>query len=276
VSLRSVLVVVLALFFGGSAAIGINALRAPPPGAAVETIPVVVAAVDVPRFSTLTADMLKTRDFPKDMAPPGCLTRMEDVVDRVTLNQLVTDETVLNNKLAARGAGRGMAPGIAEGMRAFAIQTPNVAASVAGFILPGNKVDVLLTVNGLGNKDASGGSITTTLLQNVEILAVDQKVEAPADNKVDVNQLRSVTLLVRPDQALKLDLGQNKGTLHLALRNPNDSETTAARRTTLAELGVAQEPPPAAAPAPAEPPAPPPPRVRTFRWGPQGLVETDY
>src|SRR5690348_13711357 len=115
------MVVVLALFFGGSAAVGINALRSAPPPAAAgpETVPVVVAAVDVPRFSTLSGVMLKTREFPKDMVPPGALTRAEDALDRVTLNQLVTDEPVLDAKLASRGAGRGMAPGIPEGMRAF-------------------------------------------------------------------------------------------------------------------------------------------------------------
>jgi pilus assembly protein CpaB len=268
VSLRSVLVVVLALFFGGSAAIGINALRAPPP-AAIETVPVVVAAVDVPRFSTLSGTMLKTRDFPKDMAPPGAFNRVEDAVDRVTLAQLVTDEPVLNGKLAAQGTGRGMAPGIAEGMRAFTIQTPNVAAGVAGFILPGNKVDVLLNVN-----DSNNGSVTTTLLQNLEILAVDQRVEAPADNKVDPNQLRSVTLLVRPDQALKLDLGQNKGTLHLSLRNPSDMKTEPVRRATMAELGLGSEGPAPGAVIQPQQPAPPPPRIRIFRGGvEQGAAE---
>jgi pilus assembly protein CpaB len=261
VSLRSVLVVVLALFFGGSAAVGINALRNPPPPAApVETIPVVVAAVDVPRFSSLSAPMLKTRDFPKDLAPPGSLTRVEDAVDRVTFNQLLKDEAVLDAKLAGRGAGRGMAPGIAEGMRAFTIQTPNVASGVAGFILPGNKVDVLLNANA----GSEGGSVTTTLLQNVEILAVDQRVEAPADNKVDAN-LRSVTLLVTPEQALLLDLAGNKGTMHLSLRNPNDVVTAPKRRATMPDLGLAADPPPA--PTPAQPPTPRPPGIRIFRGG---------
>jgi pilus assembly protein CpaB len=269
-SLRSVLVVVLALFFGGSAAVGINALRSPPPPAsAPETVPVVVAAADVPRFTTLSADMLKTVDFPKDMVPPGTLSRTDDALDRVTLSQLVKDEPVLNGKLATRGSGRGMAPGIAEGMRAFTIQTPNVAAGVAGFILPGNKVDVLLNVNA-----PNGGAITTTLLQNVEILAVDQRVEAPAENKVDANQLRSVTLLVTPQQALKLDLGQNKGMLHLALRNPSDTVTSPPQRTTLDELGLGSDPPAAKA-APQPEPPPPAPKIRIIRPGGNGPNESN-
>ena len=108
---------------------------------------------------------------------------------------------------------------------------------MAGFILPGNKVDVLLTVDDIsgitkvGIQGSSGGgssnASTTTLLQNVEILAVDQKTTAPAENKIDAKELRSVTLLVTPQQANELGLAQNKGKLHLALRNLDDSQDVA-------------------------------------------------
>jgi pilus assembly protein CpaB len=258
------LVVVLALVFGGSAAIGVNALRGPG-GPRPETVPVVVAAADAPRFATLTAGHVKTRDCPRDLVPPGALTRKEEAVDRVTLTQLVKDEPVLESKLAPRGAGRGMAPGITRGMRAFTIQTPTVASNVAGFILPGNKVDVLLTVN-LGGSDT-----TVTLVQNVEILAVDQRVDAPAENKVDVKELRSVTLQVTPDEAARLDLGQNKGILHLALRHPEDDRHAAVRRTTLAELGLVEAKPRRAAPPGPAPPLPV--RVRTLRGTREGGVD---
>jgi len=285
VSLRSVLVVLLALVFGAAAAVGVNTLRnavppeAPPAAPPVETVPVVVTAVDVPRFTTLSADMLKTRDFPKDLAPPGAPGKIEDVTDRVALTALVRDEPVLDGKLAARGKGHGMAPGLPHGMRAFTIQTPTVAAGVAGFILPGNKVDVLLTMNAVGPNDTTGGASTITLLQAVEILAVDQQVDAPAGNKVDANQMHSVTLLVTPEQAVKLTLGQNKGTLHLALRPEDDTDPTPPRRVTLADIGLMPEPPreakqPDAAPPPA--PVPPPPaRIRTLRGTQGGVVEID-
>ncbi len=271
-SLRSVLVVVLALFFGGSAAIGINALRAPPP-AAVETVPVVVAAVDVPRFSTLSGTMLKTRDFPKDMAPPGAFNRSGRCGRPRHPRPAGHGRDGAQREAGGAGTGRGMAPGIAEGMRAFTpSRPPNVASGVAGFILPGNKVDVLLNVN-----DSNNGSVTTTLLQNLEILAVDQRhPEAPADNKVDPNQLRlPVTLLVTPRSgSSKLDLGQNKGTLHLSLRNPGDTKTEPVRRATMAELGLGSDgPAPGAVIQPQQPPAPPP-RIRIFRGGvEQGAAE---
>jgi len=131
---------------------------------------------------------------------------------------------------------------------------------VAGFILPGNKVDVLLTLTMEGKR----GSMTTTLLQNLEILAVDQRIDAPVDNRVDPNQLRSVTLLVTPDQAAKLGLGQNKGALHLSLRNHGDDQLAITSPARLAELeGYREEPPVVKVVAEAPKPTPPPQKLRT-------------
>jgi pilus assembly protein CpaB len=277
VSIRSVLIVVLALVFGGSAAVGIGKLRGPQTVAVTETVAVVVAAVDVPRFTTISAEMLKTQEYPKDLVPPGALASIADAVGRVSFSPLVMDEPILNGKLAALGAGRGMAAIIPKGMRAFTIQTPSISSSVAGFILPGNKVDVLLTVTGQEAHDANG-SRTVTLLQQAEILAVDQRVEAPAENKVDVKELRSVTLLVTPDQASRLNLGQNKGVLHLSLRNPEDQVSANTRRATMSDLGLVDEKPPepakvekpAVRPTPA--PKPRPVQIRTLRGAHEGRV----
>jgi pilus assembly protein CpaB len=223
VSFRTVLVIILALVCGGSAAIGIHQLRnTDGPAAKNETVWVVVAAENVPRFTVLTPKMLKMREFPKSLVPPGALHKAEDACKRATYAALVKEELVLDAKLAPRGAGGGMAVMIPEGMRAYTIMTPTVASGVAGFILPGNKVDVLLTVSS-GEADSTGGGSTSTLLQMVEVLAVHQRVEVPADNKVNPNEMGSVTLLVTPVQAAKLDLGQTKGRLHLTLRNPLDT-----------------------------------------------------
>jgi pilus assembly protein CpaB len=270
-SLRTVLVVVLALVFGGSAAVGVNKIIQPPPPEPPETVAVVVAAKEVPRYTTISADMLKTQDFPKGLVPPRALTKVENAVDRVTYGPLVKDEPLLDSKLAARGAGRGMAMIIPKGMRGFTIPTPNISAGVAGFILPGNKVDVLLTVAGQGANDTTR---TVTLLQGLEILAVDQRVEAPAENKVDAKELRSVTLLVTPDQAAQLDLGQNKGVLHLSLRHPEDQAAAHARPATLSDLGLEEEKPrevKAEKPAGPAPKSPPPPVwVRTLKGNAEG------
>jgi pilus assembly protein CpaB len=165
-------------------------------------------------------------------------------------------------------------------MRAVTIQTPNISTGVAGFILPGNKVDVLLTVSTSGASDPTGGGSTMTLLQNVEILAVDQRIEAPQDNKMDPKDLRSVTLLVTPVDAARLDLGQNKGTLHLALRNHADTGTEPVELATLTSLNVGSSEPvvtpmPTAKPEETVRPAPrkkAPLYVRTMRGNRSGFV----
>lgn len=238
-SIRTVLIVALALVFGGSAVVGINSFRNQPLTAPhAETVPIVVAAVNIPRGRTLAPDLLKTLEWPRDRVPAGAVGRAEDLQDRVCFIPLLVGEPVLEGKLAPKGAGRGMGALTRPGMRSFTIPTPNVASGVAGFILPGDRVDVLLTVTEGG--EAYGGGTTTTLLQNVEILAVDQRVDAPSDNKVDPKDLRSVTLQVTPQQAAQLALGQNKGTLHLSLRNPQDAEATDTRPATLAGLRLTQ------------------------------------
>jgi len=300
---QTVLIVTMALVFGGSAAVGVYAITKQTTGVGRQAlVSVVVAAADIPRAGTITADLVKIRSYPKELVPDGAVSRPEDAVDRVALHPLVQNEPVLESRLAPKGSGRGMAALVSMGMRAFTIQTPNVASGVAGFILPGNKVDVLLTMTDQTGEDSeTGGGVTTTLLQNVEILAVDQRIEAPAENRFDTNESRSVTLLVDPDQAARLDLGQNRGTLHLSLRGHQDGAQAQARPATLADLRFHQEtpwdqrahgvldalgrilarrraetPPAATPPAPAPlvrvPPSPSPSRVRTLRGSQEGMV----
>lgn len=237
-SVRTVVVVLLAVVFAGSAAVGVNSVVnrgiASPK---VPTVPVVVAALDVPRFTSLSPEMLKVTDFPADMVPPGTIRHMDDAVGRVASNTLVRGEALLDAKLAPKGAGRGMAAVIPPGMRGFAILTPNVATGVAGFILPGDRVDVLVTMNSsTNNQKETGGALARTLLENIEILAVHTRVEAPSDNRINPNELQTVTLLVSPQQENILGLAMNRGTLQLSLRNPKDTETAAPPRATLAEL----------------------------------------
>lgn len=241
---RTIIIGILALTFGGSAAVGVNLLFRPdgdkPSADAVE---VVVARTDIPRGAMITAEQVKTQSFPKDQVPPGAITDTKDAIERVAFSLVVRGEPLFDRKLSAKHSKGGLAPLVPKGMRAFTIQTPNVTTQLAGFVLPGNKVDVLLTMSIGGPNDRTGGGVTTTLLQNVEILAVDQRLDVPAENKVDTRNLQSVTLLVTPDQAAKLDLGQNKGTLHLSLRNPEDEAAARAQPATLNGLQFHQERP---------------------------------
>jgi pilus assembly protein CpaB len=226
---RTITIVVLALVFSGSAAIGVNQLLSRTGEAKEDGVPVVVAMLDVPRGTMLSSDMVRVVQRPKSSVLVGTIDKPENAVDRAVFTPLIKDEPILESKLAPKGAGVGMSPLIPKGMRAITIRTPSIDTAVAGFILPGNRVDVLLTMNSqmTTEDDPTGGASTTLLLQNVEILAVDQLIDSPAANKVDQNQLRSVTLLVHPEQAMDLELGQNKGTLHLVLRNLEDDADAA-------------------------------------------------
>jgi pilus assembly protein CpaB len=282
--MRTAIIGLLALVCGVSAMFVANSLvnNRTPEAPKVETTSVVVANFDVPRGETLRDEHLKIREFPKEFAPSGALTSIADAVGRVTASQMIKDEPVLESKLAPKGAGRGVAALIPKGMRAFTILTPNLASNVAGFILPGNKVDVLLTVGSIGSDDQTGGGSTVTLLQNVEIWAVGQRVEAPTESRVDVREQQSVTLLVTPQQATELDLGQNKGTLHLSLRNPEDAELTLTKPSTLVDLHLFEPKPRANEKLandkePVEPPVrvepePPSVQVRTLRGTQEGSV----
>jgi hypothetical protein len=140
--------------------------------------------------------------------------------------RLAEVERKLDQLLLQQSPGRETPPAhlIPPRMRAFTIATPGMTSGVAGLIRPGNRVDVLLTTS-----QGNGGPVTTTLMEDVKILAVDPRIDAPAENRIDPNRLTSVafsvTLLVTPDQATMLALGQTKGTLHLSFRGPEANQS---------------------------------------------------
>ncbi len=254
---RTLLVVGLALACGLAAAVGIQAMNSSSGAPKVETRPVVFATADLRRGEALKDASLEVRPVPLDQVPAGAVEKLTETTDRVVHIPMLKGDAVVEGKLAPKGSGAGMAALIRPGMRAFTIQTPTLSSSLAGFLLPGNRVDVLLTVSSQGGPDnEAGGAATTTLLQNVEILAVHTTVDTPATNKIDPEAARSVTLLVTPEDASLLDLGQNKGTLHLSLRNPKDQDLDAKPRSaTVADFRFPwqQRPKPAPSPAPSAP-----------------------
>src|SRR5262249_2481855 len=118
-SFRTVLIVLLALLCGVCAVVLARAtlLAQYAKAVNVETTPVVVAAVDIPRGMQVTADYVKLREYPKDLVPSGALSKVEDALDRAAIGALAKDEPLLEAKLASKGAGRGMAALIPKGMR---------------------------------------------------------------------------------------------------------------------------------------------------------------
>lgn len=232
---RTILVGVFAVIFGVVSAVGAfmsqrcAATQTP-------TQEVVVAVVDMPWGTVLEPQHLRLSAFPIDSIPEGAVRKIEDAAGRTSRDNLLKGQLLIAGRLTEPGVGRGLPPLIPKGMRAVSIQTPNVSSGVTGFVMPGNNVDVVLTMHGHGNEDPSGGGRTITLLQNVTVLAVDQNIEAPSENMMDLKQMRTVTLVVTPQQAQELDLGQNKGILRLTLRNPLDAAITDVDQVTVSSL----------------------------------------
>ena len=227
---------------------------------------VVLASKPMGVGMTVKAADLKLGKVPITGFPKGAFSKPEEVIDRPVTSNILMDEPILEGRLAARGSGIGLAPMIPVGMRAVAVRVNDVAG-VAGFVLPGMRVDVLVT----GRPPESNGTITTTCLQNILVLSAGTTIQA--DGKGQAIQAPTVTLLVSPDQAETMTLANSEGHIQLVLRNGSDQtiEKTAGRE--LAELYgvrrskpvVPQSPGPrlqARSPettAPAAPPPPPPP-----------------
>lgn len=239
-SVRTLIVVFLALLCGFFAAVGVVTMKTKGAPAAVETSPVVAAAVTIQRGHSVAAEDLKIIDWPKALVPEGALTKIDDAVDRAAMSPLLPGEPIMDAKLAPLNAGRGVAALVPPGMRAYAIQSSRISANVAGFVLPGNRVDVLLTIRQSGQGLESS---TTTLLQAVEILAVGQQLDAPAENKVSPKEGTTVTLVVTPEQAAILDLGQTVGNLALSLRNPEDQAEAETTPVLLSDIQFREESP---------------------------------
>jgi pilus assembly protein CpaB len=299
---RSILVIVLAVVCGLSSAMGLNMLAGRTKKVEVlkvETVPVAVAKVEILRGQLVTEELVEVKQWPKPLAPAGVFADASDLKDRAALQTLQPGEPLFEAKLATRGAVGGMATLIPNGMRAYTIQTKTVASNVAGFILPGNRVDVLLTFRGQTN-DQTGGGSTTTLLQHVEVMAVGRQIEQVGKiEAVQARDVESVTLLVTPEQVARLDLGQSLGLLSLSLRNPNDELQSEQLAATIHDIRfgprgleivqptlVATSQPEPPAPAPVQPavepkvePKPEPPRiaeVRTLRGQSWGSIRVVY
>ncbi len=226
-------------------------------------LPVVIAKIDLPAGSKLEESLLEARLFPAALAPEGSCKQISELAGRIVKSDIYAGEALLASRLAAEGSGSGVSAVIPPGMRAMTVAV-NVVSGVSGFILPHARVDVLATVSATLDKDESS---TTTILENIEVLAVDQTVTPKDDDPITV---KSVTLLVNPAQAEKLALASSEGKLQLVLRNTADQQTTVTAGVSLKELinknerpsGPARPSRAAAAPAPAprEEPAKEPPK----------------
>ena len=187
----------------------------------IESNKVVVAASDIELGSKLNLQMLTTVDWPSGSIPQGAFTELKDLQDRVVRISVQRGDAVLSSKLAPIGTQGGLSAVISEGKRAMTVRVNDVVG-VAGFALPGNYVDVM--VNALKERQGrfeENLQISKTVLEHVLVLAVAQESSRDYTKPKVVN---AVTLELSIDDAEKLDLARNVGTLSLVLRNQIDKE----------------------------------------------------
>jgi pilus assembly protein CpaB len=211
--------------------------------AAKATQHIVVASVPLQLGTRLDANNVKLVDWPSGLPVAGMMTRIEDVANRALITPVAQNEPIMEAKLASQQSGAGLSVSV------------NEVVGVAGFVIPGTMVDVLVT----GNIPAGSGTVTRTILENVRVLAAGQKIEQDRDGKPQTVPV--ITLLVNPEDASKLTMAANQGKLQLALRNTIDTKLVSPAPVLQATLfGGALPAPPVkhsgSSKAPPPPPAP--------------------
>ena len=206
----------------------------------VKTVPVVVAKVDLKMGTRLDKLMLDTIDWPEKSLPENYFSSIEAVVgvgDKapIVLKQMRKGEAILHYKLSPHGAKGGLPAKIPEDSRAITIAVTEVRG-VAGFVLPGNYVDVLHTTK-VGRKDKQ--PVTRVLMQNVEVLGVDQ---ISSEDETDPKVVNAVTLMVSTIEGQKLTLAGTVGTLNLLLRNEYDASILEVKTVQLSDLVPTDKP----------------------------------
>lgn len=214
-----VVVVILALAFAGVASgLTYMYLRAESGQRGLEVEPVIVASRDLTFGESLESGDMKVAMFPRGSVAKGSYPVKDSLLGQVTKVFLMENEPILDSKLSSKGGGLSLL--IEPAKRASSIEVDKVSG-VSGFVLPGDRVDVIVTVKRPG---ATSDAIAKTILQNVEVLAAGEKTEEKGNKVITV---QSVTLLVDPEGAQALALASSEGKLHLALRNPTDDEILA-------------------------------------------------
>lgn len=185
----------------------------------IRTTNIVVAANDLTIGAKLEEKDLRLVKFPDSDLPPGVFHSTAEIVGRGVVLPMTKNEIVTTSKLAGENAGAGMPALIPAGMRAVSVKVNDVI-SVAGYVTAGTRVDVILTGNPTQNGDP-GVITTTTVLQNVQVLAAGQKLQRNAEG--EPQQVTVITLLVTPEDAQRLTLASSEGRIQLSLRNPLDT-----------------------------------------------------
>jgi len=204
--------------------------------APLKTARVVAAASDIKLGTVLSSSDLKMVEI-AGSPPKGAIFNAEAAVGRGVISNLYEGEPVLESRLAAPGSGGGLAATIPPGMRACAVKVDDVVG-VAGFVTPGMRVDVLASGTPPGASATTQGTVTSTILQNIEVLSAGTDIQKDAEGKP--HQVQVVNLLVTPEEAQSLSLASNQLKIQLVLRNPLDTKVSQVAGTAMSNLFVGQ------------------------------------
>ena len=199
--------------------------------AAPALVQVALATKNLEIGTVLKEEDVKVADWPGAI-PVGATSQVKDIIGRGVITAIFAKEPIIESRLAPKGAGGGMAAMIPPGMRAVAVRV-NEVVGVAGFVVPGTHVDILISGNTpTGNQ--SLGTLTQTLLQNIEVLSAGQDFKKDAEGKPIMVQV--VNMLVTPTQAEQLSLASSQTSIQLVLRNPLDHDIAKTPGTALQRL----------------------------------------
>lgn len=230
---RTLMLFLFALLFGGLAAfVAYQRSAKSAAEAAANSRLVVVAAFDIEYGTKIEPDMITQVAWPAASLPEDAFLQTADVVGKVASATIIKGEPITARRAVETLGGSSLASLIAPGKRAMSIRVNDIIG-VAGFLLPGNRVDVLGTPQQRGFQEAE----TETLVENLKVLAVDQQART---NKEDPVVVRAVTVEVTPEEAEKIVQATNNGSVQLVLRNPLEE---------VVEKPAVEPAPPAPAPA---------------------------
>jgi len=262
---RTIIVLVVALGAAGAATFGVYRALQNAPVRTVElpTTPVVVAAKAMPIGTLLTKDALRVIAWPASNPVPGGFGDVNAVAGRGLVVTVAENEPITELKLAPREAGAGLPPTITQGMRAISIKV-NEIIGVAGFVLAGAHVDVIVTVTRQADE-----AIARCVVSNVLVMAAGTRYDLEQSKEGKPIPTTVVTVAVTPEDAERIALAYSAGGIVLALRNPLDKAPTQTPGIRLAALVGPPAPPPVVKSvqgrkvAVAAPPPPPPPKPYT-------------
>jgi pilus assembly protein CpaB len=198
--------------------------NAPAKTVTIPTKPVIVAAADLNVGAEISRDDIRIIDWPANALPAGAFSDSKEVIGRGLVLPVIQNEPILPMKLASKDAGAGLPPAIPQGLRAVSVRV-NEVIGVAGYVLPGTRVDVVATVS---PSDRPTDMTSKVVLTNVQVVAAGTKIDRDTDKNKPM-PVTVVTLLVTPDESERLTLAASEGKIQLALRNPLDRDTPATR-----------------------------------------------